>query len=60
MAGQGRLALSGRRRDGAVTGPWKLGAANPFVAAAFDGRLWIADFGGTDVVVVDPTQLPSP
>lgn len=45
--------------DGVVSGPWKLGAANPFVAAAFDGRLWIADFGGSDVVVVDPARLPA-
>jgi YVTN family beta-propeller protein len=45
-------------QDGAVTGPWPLGAANPFVAAAFDHRLWIAAFGGSDVVVVDPTRLP--
>jgi DNA-binding beta-propeller fold protein YncE len=44
-------------RSGAVTGPWPLGASNPFVAAAYDGRLWIADFGGSDVIVVDPTQL---
>jgi DNA-binding beta-propeller fold protein YncE len=46
------------QRDGAVTGPWKLGGANPFIAAAWDGRLWIADFGGTDVLVVDPANLP--
>jgi streptogramin lyase len=45
-------------QDGAVTGPWKLGGANPFVAAAWDGRLWIAEFGGTDVLVVDPAKLP--
>jgi len=44
--------------DGAVTGPWPLGASNPFVAAAFDGRLWVADFGGSDVIVVDPARLP--
>jgi YVTN family beta-propeller protein len=47
-------------QDGAVTGPWKLGATNPFVASAFDGRLWIADFGGTDVDIVDPARLPPP
>lgn len=47
-------------QDGLVTGPWPLGAANPFVAAAFDGRLWIAAFGGSDVVVVDPARLPAP
>ena len=46
--------------SGQVTGPWPLGAANPFVAAAFDGRLWLADFGGSDVTVVDPSKLPSP
>lgn len=46
--------------DGVVSGPWKLGAKNPFVAAELDGKLWIADFGGTDVFVVDPAMLASP
>ena len=46
--------------NGKVTGPWPLGLTNPFVAAAFDGRLWIADFGGTDVIVVDPGKLAPP
>jgi YVTN family beta-propeller protein len=40
------------------TGPIRLGAANPFVADGFDGRLWIADFKGTETFVVDLAELP--
>ena len=41
-----------------VTGPYRLGANNPFVADGFDGRLWIADFKGTETFVVDLAALP--
>ncbi len=40
-----------------VAGPFRLGASDPFVADGFDGRLWIADFKGTDTYVVDVTAL---
>jgi YVTN family beta-propeller protein len=49
-----RVSADGRT----VAGPWKLPAANPFTLAAYDGRLWIANFGGTDVLVVNPARLP--
>jgi DNA-binding beta-propeller fold protein YncE len=49
-----RISQAGRR----VTGPWPLAARNPFVLASYAGRLWIADFGGTSVLVVDPARLP--
>jgi len=45
----GLLAAGGQR---------ELPAANPFTLAAYDGRLWIANFGGTDVLVVNPARLP--
>jgi len=45
-------------RDNAVTGPYPLDAGNPFTLAAYAGRLWIADFAGTDVIIVDPAKLP--
>jgi streptogramin lyase len=41
-----------------LTGPFALGANNPFVAAGYGGKLWIADFGGTQTLVVDPQRLP--
>jgi streptogramin lyase len=50
------------RRDeqsDAVHGPYPLHAANPFVVSGYAGRLWIADYGGTDTLVVDPARLPS-
>jgi len=40
-------------------GPYPLEAGNPFTLAAYAGRLWIADFAGTDVIVVDPASLPA-
>jgi streptogramin lyase len=42
-----------------VSGPFALGAGNPFVLDSYAGKLWIADFGGTDTIVVDPAKLPS-
>ncbi len=27
--------------------------------AAYAGRLWVADFAGTDVIVADPAKLPA-
>ena len=42
-----------------VTGPFELDAGNPFVLDGYDGKLWIADFGGTNTIVVDPARLPS-
>jgi streptogramin lyase len=42
-----------------VTGPFTLRAGNPFVLDGYDGKLWIADYGGTDTIVVDPSRLPS-
>ncbi len=41
-------------RDGALTGPWPTGLANPFVLAGYRGRIWVVDFLGTDVVSFDP------
>ena len=49
-----RVSADGRT----VAGPWRLPAANPFTLAAYAGRLWIANFGGTDVLVVNPARLP--
>lgn len=45
------------RTGNQVSGPYPLHAANPFTLAAYDGRLWIANFGGTDVLIVDPAKL---
>ena len=47
------------QRTDAVTGPFALTAGNPFVVSGYDNRLWIADFGGSDTIVVDPTRLSS-
>ena len=47
------------QRGNSVTGPYPLHAGNPFTLSAYAGRLWIADFAGTDVVVVDPARLPA-
>ena len=41
-----------------VVGLIRLGANNPFVADGYRGKIWIADFKGTDTFVVDPTRLP--
>ena len=46
------------RTGSQVRGPYPLPAANPFTLAAYHGRLWIADFGGTSVLVVNPARLP--
>jgi YVTN family beta-propeller protein len=43
---------------GKLRGAWPLGLANPFVLAGWDGLLWVVDFKGTDLVVVDPERLP--
>jgi hypothetical protein len=43
-----------------ATGPFALGANDPFVAVGYDRRLWIADFKGTDTFVVDVAQLGAP
>ena len=40
-----------------VRGPYALGAGDPFVVSGYAGRLWIADFGGTETFVVDPSKL---
>jgi hypothetical protein len=42
----------------AVAGPFRLGAVNPFVLSGYDDRLWVADYGGTETLVVDPAALP--
>jgi YVTN family beta-propeller protein len=42
-----------------VTGPFALGAGNPFVVDGYAGKLWVADYGGTDTLVVDPARLPT-
>jgi hypothetical protein len=47
------------QRSNAVTGPFRLRAGNPFTLSAYAGRLWIADFAGTDVIVVNPARLPA-
>ena len=47
------------RTGNQVSGPYPLQAANPFTLAAYDGRLWIANFGGTDVLEVNPARLPA-
>jgi streptogramin lyase len=46
-------------KTGAVSGPFQLGAGNPFVVSGYARRLWVADFGGTDTFVVDPARLPA-
>ena len=46
------------QRTDAVTGPFPIPAGNPFVASGYDHRLWIADYAGTDTIVVDPALLP--
>jgi YVTN family beta-propeller protein len=46
-------------KSNAVTGPYPLQAGNPFTLSTYAGRLWIADFAGTDVIVVDPARLPA-
>ena len=38
--------------------PVESGIANPFVANELDGLLWVADFQGSDVVAIDPAQVP--
>lgn len=43
---------------GKALGAWPTGLSNPFVLAEWDGLLWMVDFGGTDVIAVDPAQLP--
>jgi YVTN family beta-propeller protein len=47
------------QRTDAVTGPFPLGAGNPFVVSGYRHRLWIADYGGTDTLVLDPALLPA-
>jgi hypothetical protein len=42
-----------------VTGPFPLAAGNPFTLSAYAGKLWIADYGGTTTLVVDPSAIPS-
>ena len=42
----------------AVTGPYPVAAGNPFVVAGYHHRLWIADYGGTDTIEVNPALLP--
>ncbi|MGI9004953.1 MAG: Vgb family protein [Streptosporangiaceae bacterium] len=49
-----RISTAGGR----ASGPYPLPAANPFTLAGYAGRLWIADFGGTSVLVVNPAKLP--
>ena len=44
----------------AVSPPIPLHAGNPFVLVGYRGRLWIADYGGTDTLVVDLDKLPPP
>ncbi len=46
------------RTSNQASGPYPLHAANPFTLAAYDGRLWIANFGGTDVLIVNPAKVP--
>jgi streptogramin lyase len=46
------------QRTDAVTGPFPTGAGNPFVLSGYDRRLWIADYAGTDTIVVDPALVP--
>ena len=45
------------QRSNAVTGLFPLRAGNPFTLSAYAWP-WIADFAGTDVIVVDPARLP--
>ena len=49
-----RISRNGNR----VTGPFPLAAGDPFTLVGYAGRLWIADFAGTDVLVVNPARLP--
>jgi streptogramin lyase len=34
------------------------GVGNPFVLAAYRGRIWTVDFAGTDIVRIDPSRVP--
>ncbi|MGA8245840.1 MAG: YncE family protein [Nocardioides sp.] len=43
---------------GASGKPFASGVGNPFVLAAYRGRVWIVDFAGTDVVRLDPSRVP--
>ena len=45
-------------RTDALTGPFRIPAGNPFVVAGYQHRLWIADYGGTDTLEVNPALLP--
>lgn len=47
-------------RTDAVSGPFPIQAGNPFVLSGYRGRLWIADFGGTDTIVIDPAKVRPP
>ena len=46
------------RQGNQVSGPFPLRAGDPFPLAAYAGRLWIANFAGQDVLVVNPAKLP--
>jgi hypothetical protein len=39
---------------GTVVGRHGTGLADPFVLSAFGGRLWVGDFGGTDLLSLAP------
>jgi hypothetical protein len=39
---------------GAVVARHGTGLADPFVLSAYQGRLWVGDFGGTDLVGLTP------
>ena len=46
------------RNGNHVTGPFPLAAGDSFTLAGYARRLWIADFAGTDILVVNPARLP--
>jgi len=42
---------------GKKLGRWPLGLTNPFVLAAYAGKLWVVDFKGTALEELDPARL---
>ena len=44
-------------KTGKKLGRWRLGLTNPFVLAAYAGKLWVVDFKGTALEELDPARL---
>ena len=46
--------VTGVDATGHIIGRYATGLADPFVVCAWNGRLYVADFGGTDVLSFRP------